>query len=88
MGFLDKVKQSAEQAAAKAKEGISDAQAKRELAQAYGELGKLAYELAETGELSDERLAPLVERIRGLQGQVEAGQDEAPTSNQPPAMPS
>jgi hypothetical protein len=89
LGFLDKVKQSAEQAAAKAKEGVSDVQAKRELAQAYGELGKIAYELAEAGELSDERLAPLVERIRALHGQVEAeGSDAEPAPSQPPAMPS
>ena len=40
MGFLDKAKAAAEQAAAKAKEGVEDVQTKRELSQAYNELGK------------------------------------------------
>ena len=40
MGFLDKAKAAAEQAASKAKEGVQDVQTKRELAQAYGELGQ------------------------------------------------
>ena len=43
MGFLDKAKAAAEQAAAKAKEGVEDVQAKRELSQAYNELGKAAF---------------------------------------------
>ena len=49
MGFLDKAKAAAEQAAAKAKEGVDDVQTKRELSQAYNELGKTTYELIESG---------------------------------------
>ena len=45
MGFLDKAKAAAEQAAASAKEGVDDVQTKRELSQAYGDLGKTTYEL-------------------------------------------
>ena len=46
MGFLDKAKAAAEQAASKAKEGVQDVQTKRELSQAYGELGqKTTYSL-------------------------------------------
>ena len=56
MGFLDKAKQAAEQAATKAREGVEDVQAKRELVQAYNELGKTAFELIDGGELSDPRL--------------------------------
>ena len=44
MGFLDKAKAAAEQAAAKAKEGVEDVQVKRELGQAYGELGKKTFD--------------------------------------------
>ena len=40
MGFLDKAKAAAEQAAAKAKEGVEDVQTKRDLSAAYNELGK------------------------------------------------
>ncbi len=47
MGFLDKAKQAAEQATAKAKEGVEDVQVKRELSQTYNELGKVAFELVE-----------------------------------------
>ena len=46
MGLLDKAKQAAEQAAAKAKEGVEDVQTKRELSQAYNDLGKSTYELS------------------------------------------
>ena len=52
MGFLDKAMAAAEQAATKAKEGVEDVQVKRELSQANGELGRVAYELAESGEIS------------------------------------
>ena len=38
MGLLDKAKAAAEQAAAKAKEGVEDVQTKRELSQAHGDL--------------------------------------------------
>jgi hypothetical protein len=66
MGFLDKAKAAAEQAAAKAKEGVEDVQVKRELGQAYGELGKTTFELVESGEISHPQLEDVVARIRGL----------------------
>ncbi|TMK72241.1 MAG: hypothetical protein E6G50_04295 [Actinobacteria bacterium] len=97
MGLLDKAKAAAEQATSKAKEGIEDVQTKRELAQAYGDLGRAAYELAESGEISHPRLADSVDKIRGLEAgsTAEAGMaggsasstTEPPASNQPPAMP-
>lgn len=73
MGFLDKAKSAAETATTKAREGIEDVQAKRELGQAYDELGKLTFELADSGELTDSRLDELVERIRKLKAGSEAG---------------
>jgi hypothetical protein len=97
MGFLDKAKSAAEQAAAKAKEGVEDVQVKRELSQAYGELGKTAFELVEGGEISHPRLEAPAAKIRSLNERA-AGGDEQPVgataspeahdSNQPPAMPS
>jgi len=56
VGLLDKAKAAAEQAAARAKEGVDDVQTKRELSQAYGDLGKTAYELIAAGDLNDSRL--------------------------------
>src|SRR6266571_4602231 len=64
MGLLDKAKAAAEQAAAKAKEGVEDVQTKRDLGQAYGELGRMTYRLVDSGELSNPELTTLVDRTR------------------------
>ena len=89
MGFLDKVKQQAEQATAKAKEGVADVQTKRELSQAYTELGEKGYELSTAGAISNSQLDPIVERIRSLKAKLEedGGSDSAATSatDTPPA---
>ena len=62
--FFDKAKQKAEQAAAKAKEGVEDVQQKRELSQAYDELGKTAFELIDAGEISHPRFDATMAKIR------------------------
>jgi len=93
MGFLDKAKAAAEQAAAKAKEGVEDVQTKRELGQAYGELGKTTFGLVESGDISHPMLEALAEKIRALN--EKAANDEAEPQpaaaahdpSQPPAMP-
>ena len=96
MGFLDKAKAAAEQAAAKAKEGVEDVQAKREVSQAYGDLGRLTFKLVESGELSNPELDALVDKIRTLEAKASAEpamagaattSADTPPSNQPPAMP-
>jgi hypothetical protein len=70
MGFLDKAKSAAETATSKAKDGIGEVQAKRDLGQAYDELGKLAFELADAGEISHESLNGVVARIKGLKAEL------------------
>ena len=91
MGFLDKAKAAAEQAATKAKEGVQDVQTKRELSQAYGDLGQKTYELVSGGGLSHPDLTPLVDKISALREQDEQEGEpvaaEPAPSNQPPAMP-
>jgi len=72
MGFLDRAKTVAEQATAKAKDGLDEVQTRREIGQAYDDLGKLAFELATSGEISHARLEPGVERIKELKAQLEA----------------
>lgn len=83
MGFLDKAKSAAEQAAHKAKEGAEfaaqkaketaeDVQTKRELGNAFDELGHKAFELVESGAVSHEGLAPLVAKVRELQAKLDA----------------
>ncbi len=98
MGFLDKAKAAAEQAAAKAKEGVEDVQTKRELGQAYGELGRTVFELLESGDISHERLEATAAKIRGLNEKAAAAdgsgggstvsEPESHDPDQPPAMPS
>ena len=70
MGLLDKAKAAAEQAATKAKEGVDDVQAKRELNQAYNDLGKTTYDLIAGGDLNDARLEAAAARIRSLREKV------------------
>jgi hypothetical protein len=72
MGFMDKAKAAAEQAAVKAKEGVEDVQTKRELGQAYSELGRVAYALVGRGEISHAELTPLVEQVSELEAKAPA----------------
>jgi len=94
MGLLDKAKQAAEQAAAKAKEGVEDVQTKRELSQAYNELGKSTYELIGSGEISNPRFDATVAKIKALTekladdgGSTSGDGSDSYDSSQPPAMP-
>ena len=82
MGFLDKAKAAAEQAAAKAKEVGGDLQTKRELDKAYDELGKATFELIESGELSHEKLDEQAAKIRGLRERA-AGDEEPEGAAEP-----
>ncbi len=74
MGFLDKAKAAAEQAASKAKEEYDDLQLKRELSQAYNAFGKTTFELVESGELAHEKLEEPAAKIRALRERA-AGSD-------------
>jgi hypothetical protein len=97
MGFLDKAKAAAVEATAKAKEGVEDVQVKRELGQAYNELGKVAFELIESNEIAHPKLETVAEKIRALNerdkgdgalvGAAAGGTSETHDPNQPPAMP-
>ena len=70
MGLLDRAMAAAEQAATKAKETAGELQTKRDLGQAYNELGRKAFELIETGELSSPVLEPLAVRVRTLNAEL------------------
>lgn len=94
MSFFNKAKQAAEQAAAKVQEGVEDVQQKRELSQAYGELGKTAFALIESGELSHSGLDAGAAKIRELNAKIAepsaaASSADSPAADpsQPPAMP-
>jgi hypothetical protein len=76
MGFMDKVKASvksgAEQAATKAQEELERLQTRRELAQAYADLGEKTFELADRGDLSHAELGGLVDKVRTLKAELAA----------------
>jgi hypothetical protein len=95
--LLDKAKAAAVEATAKAKEGVEEVQVKRELSQAYNELGKVAFELVESNDITHPKLETLAEKIRTLSerekgdgafvGAAASGTAESHDPNQPPAMP-
>jgi len=82
MGLLDKVKAGAEQAASSAREQAQTVAAKRELSQAYNDLGKTAFGLVERGEISHGDLAAGVDHIRELQARLnsDSGSDAGASS--------
>jgi hypothetical protein len=77
MGLLDRVKAGAEQAASQAQRQAQIVQTKRELSQAYNDLGKTAYGLVERGEVSHGDLSAGVERVKELEARLSgAGGDD------------
>jgi hypothetical protein len=72
MSLVDRAKAAAGTASTKAREGVEDMKTKRELGETYDSLGKLAFELVESGEISNEKITPLVEKIKELQAALEA----------------
>jgi hypothetical protein len=86
MGFLDKAKAAAEQAANRAKEGVEEVQSKRNLSHTYEELGRTAFDLIEEGQISHDRMTGLADEIRKLREATasEPVAGAAATSETPP----
>jgi hypothetical protein len=87
MGFLDKAKSAAEEAAHRANETIADVQSKRELSKAYQELGQTAFKLTDSGAVSHPELAQQVARIREMEAKLNARKSAAADSDAPAAQP-
>ncbi len=68
-------KDLAGEAASRAKDEAKDLQVKRELGQAYDDLGQTAYELWDKGELTHPHLESRGRRIRSLKEQLEESGD-------------
>jgi hypothetical protein len=77
MGFLDKVGGNIRKTASKAREGVEELQTKRELGQAYAELGRRAFDLIDAGKLQAPELDFDTERIRKLKVDLEAEEQAA-----------
>jgi hypothetical protein len=86
-GFFDKAKAAAEQAAGKAKEEVAELQTRRELGQAQKDLGMLAFELIEVGELDHPALAEPAARIRELSARLADGGEPEEAETSEPAGP-
>lgn len=100
----EQARELGEKAAAKAKEEARELQVKRELDREEGELGRKAFALAHQGAITHPELDEHLTRIRELMAELEqlagpaepdagepiaeAGSEERPRSNVPPAMPS
>jgi hypothetical protein len=80
MGLLDKVKAGAEQAASNAQKQAQTVAAKRELSQAYSDLGKTAYGLLDRGQISHGDLAAGADHIRELQARL-SGESSSSSSS-------
>ena len=77
MGLLDKMKAGAEQAVSSGQRQAQLLQTKRELSQAYSELGKKVYGLVERGEITHSDLVAGVDHITELQSRVAGEGDDA-----------
>ena len=79
MSFFDKIRQAGQQAATRAKEELDVIQRKREISQAYGQLGRRAAELVKAGELSDPEASSITERIGRLEAELAAAEKSEST---------
>jgi hypothetical protein len=70
MGFLDNVKSAADQVATRAKDGVDEVQAKRNLTHAYEDLGRTAFQLIEENEISHPRLVAQADEVRKFREQT------------------
>lgn len=75
--FLDRLKDATVNVAQMTKEGVETLQVKRELSQAYGDLGRTTADLVTSGAISHPELTSSVARIDELKAQLAAaGEDE------------
>ena len=66
MGLLDKAKAAAERRRRRRRRASKTSSSKRELSQAYNELGKIAFELLESNDISHPKLDTVAAKIRTL----------------------
>jgi len=73
VGLIDEVKVGAARATSRARESLEEVRLRHELAAAYGELGRAAWELFEDGGHPDVRLRQAVEQVRLARARLGAG---------------
>ncbi len=85
--FLNRLKDATNVVATRAREGVEELQTKHELSQAYGDLGRAAADLVESGAVSHPELNERVEKIRALKTQLEETPAEPAEPASKPAEP-
>jgi hypothetical protein len=78
MSFMDRLRAATETAAVRAKVEFEALQKRRDLGQAYSDLGRKTVELVEAGTVSEPALAEAAERIRRLRAELEALEADEP----------
>ncbi len=81
--FLDRLKDATANVAQMTKDGVETLQTKRELSQAYGDLGHTVADLVESGALSHPELTEPVARIGELKAQLAAASEADDASAEP-----
>jgi hypothetical protein len=82
--FFDRLKEATANVTQMTREGVETLQTKRELSQAYGDLGRTTADLVQSGAVSHADLTPLVDRIAELKAQLEAEEADEAASEAPP----
>ena len=82
MSFMDRLRAATETAAARAKVELEALQKRRELTQAYSDLGRKTVELVEAGTVSEPALTEPAERIKRLRAELEALEADEPPADE------
>jgi multidrug resistance efflux pump len=91
--FLNRLKEATANVAQMTKEGVETLQVKRELSQAYGDLGRATADLVESGAISHPELTEPVTRIGELKAQLAEAESDpddvaaAPSPDEAPPPP-
>ena len=80
--FFNRLKEATANVVQMTQDGIDTYQTKRELSQAYSDLGQKTAELVESGTISHPELTGLVARIDELKAQLEAAGDDSEASEE------
>jgi len=83
MSFMDRLREATGTAAARAKTELEILQKRRELSQAYSDLGRKTVELVEAGTLTEPSLADDAARVKQLRSELEALGADASTDAEP-----
>jgi hypothetical protein len=88
--FLDRIRDATGVVVERTREGIEELQTRQALSKSYGELGRKAAELVESGAITHADLTPLVEEIKKLKAELAAeeaaeSKPAAPSEPTPPA---